>query len=610
MKSKLLLLAFISLAFSAYAQETYVPDAIFENYLETHSLSGDIVALGDPTSMGNGIANDSYVTTSNINSVGVLYLSNLGISDLTGIADFTDLQVLYCDYNELTELDLTQNSALSSLNCSYNELTTLNLYYNYYLYFLECHNNQLITIDVRQSYNLTYLSCFNNEIIGLDLSSNMGLQTLYGYNNDLYSLKIKNFNNTSILNFDVTNNLNLSCIDVDDEDYSTANWTDIDATAVFSEDCDTLGLTYVPDDNFENYLETHTASGSTVNIGDPNSMGNGIANDDYVTTASIDTVTYLNIHTRNIVDLTGIEDFTALLRFYCFNNQITTLDLSSNLLLEYVYCYNNLITSINVTQNANLKLLNAGQNQLTTVDTSQNLLLEDLLVIMNQITSLDVTQNTNLTRLRCYTNQLAVIDITQNPNLISLSCSGNQLEAIDVSQNLSLLALICGDNQITSLDLSQNILLQSVLCEDNQLTSLNVKNGNNNNVLGTAFNAMNNPDLQCIEVDDVAYSTENWADIDATSTFVSNQAECTALSVSDLTQLDFSVYPNPTTHKITVSLSEEASYSLISVNGQVVEKGQLQMGESSLNIANISKGLYFLQVNTSERISTKKIIKN
>ena len=57
--------------------------------------------------------------------------------------------------------------------------------------------------------------------------------------------------------------------------------------------------TYVPDDNFESYLEW-------------NGMGNGIANDDSVFTSAIDTATYLDISLQNISDLTGIEDFAAL----------------------------------------------------------------------------------------------------------------------------------------------------------------------------------------------------------------------------------------------------------------------------------------------------------
>ena len=57
--------------------------------------------------------------------------------------------------------------------------------------------------------------------------------------------------------------------------------------------------TYVPDDNFEAYLEA-------------NGMGNGIANDDSVTTSNINTITSLDVSSQTISDLTGIEDFTAL----------------------------------------------------------------------------------------------------------------------------------------------------------------------------------------------------------------------------------------------------------------------------------------------------------
>ena len=75
--------------------------------------------------------------------------------------------------------------------------------------------------------------------------------------------------------------------------------------------------TYVPDDNFEAYLEA-------------NGMGNGIANDDYVTTSNINTITNLNVVSQTILDLTGIEDFTALTDLYCYGNQLTNLDVSQN----------------------------------------------------------------------------------------------------------------------------------------------------------------------------------------------------------------------------------------------------------------------------------------
>ena len=41
--------------------------------------------------MGNGIANDDYVTIANINSVANLFIGNQNISDLTGIEDFNPI---------------------------------------------------------------------------------------------------------------------------------------------------------------------------------------------------------------------------------------------------------------------------------------------------------------------------------------------------------------------------------------------------------------------------------------------------------------------------------------------------------------------------------------
>ena len=97
--------------------------------------------------------------------------------------------------------------------------------------------------------------------------------------------------------------------------------------------------TYVPDDNFEQEL---------INRGCDNVL------DDYVTTALIDTIIYLDVNGSNISDMTGIEDFTSLFDLRCDDNQITSLNLSQNLALYYLDCSDNLITSLDVSQNLNL----------------------------------------------------------------------------------------------------------------------------------------------------------------------------------------------------------------------------------------------------------------
>ena len=73
------------------------------------------------------------------------------ISDLTGVEYFTALQWLYCEYNQLTELDVRQNSELQELYCSDNNLTALDVSQNTALQTLSCNKNNLTELDVRQN---------------------------------------------------------------------------------------------------------------------------------------------------------------------------------------------------------------------------------------------------------------------------------------------------------------------------------------------------------------------------------------------------------------------------------------------------------------------------
>ena len=123
-------------------------------------------------------------------------------------------------------------------------------------------------------------------------------------------------------------------------------------------------LTYVPDNWFEAYLEN-------------NGMGNGIQYDDSVFTASIDTVTYLDLsygagQAIGIFDLTGIEDFTNLEYLDCSYNLLTSLDVSNNSNLLYLFCQNNQLTNLNVSNNPALHHLYCFGNLLTSLDVSSS----------------------------------------------------------------------------------------------------------------------------------------------------------------------------------------------------------------------------------------------
>jgi hypothetical protein len=83
------------------------------------------------------------------------------------------------------------------------------------------------------------------------------------------------------------------------------------------------------------------------------------------------------------------------------------------------------------------------------------------------------------------------------------------------------------------------------------------------------------------------------------------------LSLDNLTNSEsmFLMYPNPVNNSLNVSIEAEANYSLITINGQVIKEGQFQLGENAINMSNLSKGIYFLQVETAQGMYTKKIIK-
>ena len=167
---KLLLIA-LYLPLFTLAQQTFVPDDNFEQKL---------IDLGYDTVL------DDSVTTANINTVDSLYVNSSSISDLTGIEDFTDLTLLFCYNNQLTSLDVSQNTALTLLDCQQNDLTSLDVSNNPVLTNLQCGDNQLTTLDVSNSTNLTTLYCQSNQLTSLTLGTGIDLNnlTLIAIDND------------------------------------------------------------------------------------------------------------------------------------------------------------------------------------------------------------------------------------------------------------------------------------------------------------------------------------------------------------------------------------------------------------------------------------------
>lgn len=224
---------------------TAIPDANFEQYLIDENIDSDGTINGQ-------------VLKSDIENVTQVIVTGKNISDLTGIQCFTNLIELNAANNQISTVDLSKNIQLEKLFIANNQLSALNLSNNIKLKNVDVGENSLSTLEVHLLPNLETLSCYKNQLTLINTYSNSKLVSLICNenqlkhidirenkslfwidvdDNNLESLTIKNGNNSIITTLSATGNPNLTCIEVDDVNFSNSNWTNKDATASYSTDC-------------------------------------------------------------------------------------------------------------------------------------------------------------------------------------------------------------------------------------------------------------------------------------------------------------------------------------------------------------------------------------
>lgn len=174
----------------------------------------------------------------------------------------------------------------------------------------------------------------------------------------------------------------------------------------------------------------------------------------------------LNLSNKNITNLTGIEEFTALEYFYCPLNKLTSIDITKNVSLKEFSCANNTITSLDVTKNTGLFLLNCGNNLLTTLDVSKNSSLGTIICNTNKITSLNLRYGVNLARLDCRFNQLTELDVSHG-RVIDLDCSNNQITSLNLGNFNVPLWIDCSNNKLSYLNVAAITSLEQLYCTNN-----------------------------------------------------------------------------------------------------------------------------------------------
>ena len=100
--------------------------------------------------------------------------SSFNIKDISEIKYFTSLKSLLCFDNQLTSLDVSDNTALVELYCAGNQITYLNLSNCHALKCIDCYENQLTSLDVSDCTALEELDFEGNPLKTLIISESQG----------------------------------------------------------------------------------------------------------------------------------------------------------------------------------------------------------------------------------------------------------------------------------------------------------------------------------------------------------------------------------------------------------------------------------------------------
>jgi Leucine-rich repeat (LRR) protein len=275
----------------------------------------------------SGLANLKYLDCSHTyvheldisGTVGLLEIdvSQCSMSSITGLENQLNLTKLYCNNNNLTQLNIANLTNLTILACSYNQISNLAVDNLLQLNSLYCATNTISNLNVTNLVNLTILNCRENQISALNTSSLVNLINLDCAKNQISSLDLVNLTNLTYL--DVSWNL-LTAINVS----TLVNLTTFR--------CAANSISAIDFSNLNNLVDLDCSA---------NPLG--------------------SININNLIHLT---------RLSCGSDQLTSLNVSNSTQLTYFECNYNYLTSIDITNLHLLHFMDFRYNLFTELDFS------------------------------------------------------------------------------------------------------------------------------------------------------------------------------------------------------------------------------------------------
>ena len=419
---------------------------------------------------------------------------NKSVTDLTGIRYFQNLHILNLMENPVTNLPISNNTALTELHVgNVKTLGSLDVSNNTELQALYCSNCGLKKLDLSKNTMLRRLGCGGNSLSSLDLTKCTRLEEL-----ELYYM-------STLKSLDLTKCTRLKTLTVGTTGITKLNLSNCRRLEVLTfEDC---GLTKLDIGNVPSLkrLDCRQNKLTSLDVTQFPKLEILYCEDNQITTLNAGGLTklqtlYANGNKLSQLNVTGCSALTYLSLYPAVSGSehaaMTSLDLTGCISLEELHASSFSLSTLQLSDCTKLKKIRLQRNFLTSLDVSGFTDLTELLCDDNQLTSLNVSGCTALTTLNAGSNKdLTNLSIAGTPNLTDVNLNYAPLSSLDLSGRTKLKTFsLSSSSAVTSLNLSgctaltkpnipQSLVtldvsgctaLTELMCRSGRLTSINL----------------------------------------------------------------------------------------------------------------------------------------
>jgi Leucine-rich repeat (LRR) protein len=315
-----------------------------------------------------------------------------------------------------------------------------------------------------------------------------------------------------------------------------------------------------PDANFKAKLMQSGPSESIARDIDGNFVKIDTNLDNEIDVAEAAIIYFLEVNFGNINSISGIENFVNLLGLECVYNNLTILPVSSLINLDYVACSDNQITSLTEIENlTGLSEIGISDNPLTNINLSN----------LSQLWRLWAA-NTLLTEINLCGTNVRWLWAQDNANLTTLYVK-NEVVSNDLARSASQIP-----PPLHNFEFYNSPLLTFICYDDGELEAV---------MHGISYNATGK------------------------TLTTSCDANCSLSVENPIANNQVSLYPNPTSGMINIIVSNNQPMDKITVSNVLGQNIMTFEKTETLDLSSLTKGTYFVTVETQSGKETRKIIK-